>query len=196
MRYQFLVDTYASEITKTLSVWGMFRDADLAARPHPSDPRGRNLLGHMVHQCISEDLWFKRMFGIAVVENPLPSAETRAGFIAAYADAAAQRLAALNTKPEAWWEEETAFFDVPRSRLWIMTRRLNHSAHHRGQQTTLLRMLSQPLHSTYGPTADTGGLMVNQAPTIYAWPDQAAIVRGDDKAPLPGPGVKPCTERP
>ena len=196
MRYQFLVDTYASEITKTLSVWGMFRDADLAARPHPSDPRGRNLLGHMVHQCISEDLWFKRMFGIAVVENPLPSAETRAGFIAAYAGAAAQRLAALNTKPEAWWEEETAFFDVPRSRLWIMTRRLNHSAHHRGQQTTLLRMLSQPLHSTYGPTADTGGLMVNQAPTIYAWPDQAAIVRGDDKAPLPGPGVKPCTERP
>ena len=78
MRYQFLVDTYASEITKTLSVWGMFRDADLAVRPHPSDTRGRNLREHMVHQCISEDLWFKRMFGITVVENPLPSAETRA----------------------------------------------------------------------------------------------------------------------
>ena len=196
MRYQFLVDTYESEISKTLSVWSMFRDDDLAVRPHPSDTRGRNLREHMLHQCISEDLWFKRMFGIAVVENPLPSTESRAGFMAAYAGAAALRLIALNAKPEAWWEEETAFFDVLRTRLWIMTRRLNHSAHHRGQQTTLLRILRQPLHSTYGPTADTGGLMVNQAPTIYAYPDLAAILLGGDKTPLPGPGAIPSTERP
>jgi hypothetical protein len=94
------------------------------------------------------------------------------------------RLAALREKPEGWWEEETAFFDVARSRLWIMTRRLNHTAHHRGQQTALLRMLGQALHSTYGPTADTGGLPANHPATVYA------------PAPLPAPGSKPSTERP
>jgi uncharacterized damage-inducible protein DinB len=138
----------------------------------------------MIHQCMSEDLWFKRMFGIAVVDNPLPALESRAAFQEAYSIAAGLRLAALGKKSEAWWEEEVAFFDVMRSRLWIMTRRLNHTAHHRGQQTALLRMLGQALHSTYGPTADTGGLPVNHAATVYV------------PAPLPGPGSKPSTERP
>src|SRR5262245_42453149 len=32
--YSFLVDTYASERLKTLSVWAMFDDADLDVRPH------------------------------------------------------------------------------------------------------------------------------------------------------------------
>ena len=196
MRYQFLVDTYESEITKSLSVWGMFRQEDIRVRPHPADPRGRNLHEHMVHQCVSEDLWFKRMFGITVVESPLPAAENSAGFTAAYAEAAGLRLAALRGKPESWWEEETTFFDVPRSRLWVMTRRLTHSAHHRGQQTTLLRMLRQSLHSTYGPTPDTGGLASNRAPTIYGWPDLAAVLEGGEKAPLPGHDTQPCTERP
>ena len=184
MRYQFLLDTYETEILKVVGVWGMFADSDFAVRPDANDPRGRNLHEHIVHQCLSEDLWFKRMFGIAVVENPLPVPETRAGFHAAYSSAARLRLAALREKPESWWEEETAFFDVTRTRLWIMTRRLNHTAHHRGQQTTLLRMLRHSLHSTYGPSADTGGLAANQAPTIYPG------------AMLPGPGPRPCSERP
>jgi hypothetical protein len=41
----------------------------------------------------------------------------------------------------------------------VMTRRLTHTSHHRGQQMAMLRMLGRTLHSTYGPTADTGGLM-------------------------------------
>jgi hypothetical protein len=184
VRYQFLLDTYETEILKVVSVWGMFNDADIRTRPHVADPRGRNLLEHMIHQCMSEDIWFKTMFGIAVMENPLPAIESRAAFQEAYSMAAGLRLGALRGKPEGWWEEETAFFEVTRPRLWIMTRRLNHTAHHRGQQTALLRMFGKSLHSTYGPTADTGGLPVNRAPTVYA------------PAPLPGPGSKPCTERP
>jgi len=35
MDYSFLVDTYASERLKTLSVWSMFVDEDLDIRPHP-----------------------------------------------------------------------------------------------------------------------------------------------------------------
>ena len=77
---------------------------------------------------------------------------------------------------------------------------VTHSAHHRGQQMAMLRMLGHDLHSNYGPTADTGGLMQNQAPTIYAYPDLNALLNGEAaggrKASLPGSGGKPATERP
>ena len=81
-----------------------------------------------------------------------------------------------------------------------MTRRLTHTAHHRGQQMAMLRMLGRSLHSNYGPTADTGGLMQNHAPTIYAYADVDSLLTaeqaGGGKTVLPGPGDKPVTERP
>jgi uncharacterized damage-inducible protein DinB len=199
MRYQFLIDIYQTEIVKVLSVWSMFDDADLLVRPHPSDARGRNLLEHMVHQCVSEDFWFRNMLGIQVTDRALPEKETRIEFIEVYARDAALRLSALNEKVEEWWEGTTNFFDVERTRLWVLTRRLNHTSHHRGQQTALLRMLGRDLHSTYGPTADTGGLFINHAPTIYAYPNQEILLAeeadGRHKAPLAGPGTRPATER-
>ena len=58
----------------------------------------------------------------------------------------------------------------------------------------MLRMLKRKIYSTYGPSADTGGL------TIYAYPNLEALLEGEAagvaKAPLPGPGDKPSTERP
>lgn len=200
MRYQFLVDTYETEILKVLSVWSMFEDADVARRPRVDDARGRNLLEHMVHQCVSEDIWFKTMLGIEVTENPLPAQETRFGFLQAYAWNSRLRLGALAEKNEEWWEGATQFFNVRRTRLWVMTRRLTHTAHHRGQQTALLRMLKHDLHSTYGPSADTGGLMIHRAPTIYAYPDEAVLLEEEGgtrrKTKLPGLGAYPSTERP
>jgi hypothetical protein len=81
-----------------------------------------------------------------------------------------------------------------------MTRRLTHTAHHRGQQTAMLRMLNRPVYSTYGPTADTGGLMQNQAPTIYAYRDLDELLEQEaaarEKRPLPPRGGLPVTERP
>lgn len=200
MRYQFLIDTYATEIQKVLSTWAMFDDEDLPKRPHPTDARGRSVLEHMVHQSVSENLWFKTMLGIDVTESPVPSEETRLGFLRNYADHALKRLEALRGKPEAWWEEVVDFFEVKRSRAWIMTRRIAHTSHHRGQQTAIVRMLGRDLHSTYGPTADTGGLMQNKAPVIYAYPDVATLLDEEAaerrKSALPGPGEKPATERP
>jgi len=200
VRYQFVIDTYQTEIQKVLSVWAMFDDDDLETRPNATDSRGRSVLEHMVHQSMSENLWFKTMLGIAVTDNPVPSEETRLAFMNAYAENAAKRLAALREKPEAWWEEEVDFFEVKRSRAWVMTRRIAHTSHHRGQQAAMLRMLGRDLHSNYGPTADTGGLMQNKAPVIYAYPDVATLLeeeaRARRKTPLPGPGDKPPTERP
>jgi len=200
MRYDFLVETYATERLKVLSVWSEFRDADLSFRPNPADPRGRSVHEQMVHQCMSENLWFRNMLGVDVGAPPLPPEETRLEFIKRYADDSGKRLAALQQKSDGWWEEETQFFDVKRSRAWVMVRRIAHTSHHRGQQMAMLRMLARDLHSNYGPTADTGGLMQNHAPTIYAYQDVEALVTGESsgsgKSSLPGPGPKPVTERP
>lgn len=200
MDLSFLIDTYATEREKVLSVWSMFEDDDLKARPHLSDRRGRSIQEQMVHQCVSENLWFINMLDLDVKAPPLPEEETRLGFIKRYAEDSAKRLAALRGKDRAWWEKEVAFFEVGRSRAWIFVRRMLHTSHHRGQQTAYLRMLGRDLHSTYGPTADTGGLMQNKAPTVYAHPDIDTLIEreavGRSKNPLPGPGDKPVTERP
>jgi len=196
MRYQFLIDTYETELLKVVSAWSMFRDGDLPVRPHPTDRRGRSVREHMVHQCMSEDGWFKNMLGIDVGAPPLPAEESRMAFIRRYAEDAGRRLVALVTKDDAWWEEEVAFFKVRRSRAWVMVRRIAHTSHHRGQQMTILRVLNRELYSNYGPTADTGGLPQNQAPVIYAYADLAALLAGAPKAPLPVPPSIAVSERP
>jgi uncharacterized damage-inducible protein DinB len=200
MKYDFLVETYSTERIKVLSVWSEFHDDDLSVRPNPADPRGRSVHEHMVHQCVSENLWFLNMLGINVDAPPLPATETRLEFIRRYAEDSGKRLSALQARNELWWEEETKFFDARRSRAWVMVRRIAHTAHHRGQQMAILRMLGRDLHSNYGPTADTGGLMASAAPTIYAYPSLDALLQGEAaggaKKLLPGPGAKPATERP
>ena len=200
MTYQFIVDTYETERMKVLSVWSMFKDEELPVRPHPEDARGRSVHEQMVHQCVSEDFWFKEILGVDVGAPPLPKTETRIEFIHRYAQDSSRRLDALGPKDEPWWEEEVQFFDVKRTRAWIMVRRIAHTAHHRGQQTAMLRMLEHDLHSNYGPTADTGGLMQHHAPTLYPYPDEKALLDGEAaggrKSALPGPGATPPTERP
>jgi uncharacterized damage-inducible protein DinB len=200
MKYDFLVETYETERIKVVSVWSEFRDEDLPFRPRESDPRGRSVHEQMVHQCVSEDLWFRTMLGIDVAAPPLPSRETRLEFMKRYAEDSAKRLAELRGKDDQWWESETNFFDVRRPRAWVITRRLTHTSHHRGQQMAMLRMLGRDVHSNYGPTADTGGLMQNHATTIYAYRGLEELFRGESaggtKSPLPGAAGKPVTERP
>ncbi len=196
--YTFLLDTYATERLKTLSVWSQFDQKDLGFRP---EPRARTPLEQMVHQCVSEDVWVQGMLGIDVGLPPLPAKEDRVGFLEHYAEASARRLDRLGTEPAEWFAGETRFFDVTRSRAWVLTRRIAHSAHHRGQLTTYLRLLGQPLYSTYGPTADTGGLFQHGAPVIYRYQSVEALLtavrEGGGKLPtLPGPGAAPPTERP
>jgi uncharacterized damage-inducible protein DinB len=200
MRYDFLIESYETERVKVLSIWSEFRDEDLPVRPRPNDPRGRSVHEHMVHQCVSEDAWFRTMLDIDVGAPPLPDQECRLEFIKRYAEDCARRLMMLRNTDDLWWETQTTFFEVKRSKAWVMTRRLNHTSHHRGQQMAMLRMLGRELHSNYGPTADTGGLVQNHAPTIYAYASLDALLvgenRGGAKSLLPGAAGKAVTERP
>jgi uncharacterized damage-inducible protein DinB len=165
-RYDFLVETYRTERIKTLSVWSQIADGRMSFRP---EPRARTPLEHMVHQCLSEDAWMTKMLGIATGLPPLPPEETRLNFLRHYAAASAVRLGVLEQQDNAWFEASTPFFDTVRSRAWVLTRRLTHSAHHRGQLTTYLRLWGEALYSTYGPTADTGGLPADGAAVTYQY---------------------------
>src|SRR5437867_3231678 len=101
MVYAFLVDTYASERLKTLNVWSMFRDDDMDVRPHARLDRDRTAHEHMVHQCQSEDRWFRTMFDIDLGTPPLPERESRLAFIQHYADDSGRRLARLRQTDDA-----------------------------------------------------------------------------------------------
>ena len=195
-RYDFLIETYQTERIKTLSAWSLVDDGEMEFRP---EVRARTPHEHMVHQCVSEDNWMKNMLGIETNERPLPSLETRIEFIKTYATLSALRLQQLQTKTDEWFEAEAKFFEVTRTRAWILTRRIAHTAHHRGQLTAYLRLLGKSLYSTYGPTADTGGLPQNGATVIYRYHSVDELIseeeRGGSGPTLPGSGTQNPTER-
>ncbi len=114
MRYAFLVETYATERVKVVSVWSEFREEDLPVRPRDGDPRGRSVHEQMVHQCVSEDLWFRNMLGIDVSAPPLPKQESRLEFHEALRRR--QRQAAGGVVGEGRnvvGRRDANFFDVP-----------------------------------------------------------------------------------
>ena len=195
-RYDFLTETYRTERIKTLGVWAQ---VPLDRMTHRPAPRARTPLEHMVHQCVSEGAWMQNMLGIVASRNALPAIETKHAFLEHYAAISGERLERLAAKEDEWFEGETSFFDTTRSRAWVLTRRIAHSAHHRGQLTTYLRLWGLELYSTYGPTAETGGLFQNGARVIYRAESIEALLeqdaRGESGPPLPGPGSKSPTER-
>ena len=154
--YSFLLDTYETEILKITGIWSAFPESAMDYRPHP---KCRSVIEQMEHQVQSEGRWMRTMLGIDT-GDPNPSERTRLGFIEKYKTDAARRLEIMRSKNEQWWSETTKFFDVLRSRAWVVTRRINHSSHHRGELVIYLRLLDVLVPSVYGPTADTGDKVV------------------------------------
>ena len=197
-RYDFLTESYRTERLKTLSVWSQVPDTRMTFRP---EPRARTPHEHMVHQCVSEDTWMRSMLGIMLSRAALPADEGRLTFIEHYAAVSAERLAQLESKPDAWFEEETGFFDVRRSRAWVLTRRLTHSAHHRGQLTVYLRLWGQSLYLDLRPDGGYRRSLSESGAGRVSLPldrgvDRAASAEVVQAPPLPGPGEKSPTERP
>jgi len=150
---QHLLDTYASEINKTTSVWQAFDAATLGFKPHPKSTTVADIFKH---ELLSGRRFFGEFLGLpepdaaAVVPDPI----TVDSSVERLADLARARLPHLARASRAWWNEPVKFFDVERARVWIFWRRVLHSAHHRTQLTVYLRLLDRPVPPIYGPTAD------------------------------------------
>ena len=151
--FQHLLDTYASETNKVVSVWRCFSAADLAFRPHP---RSKTVIDIMKHQLLSERRFFGEFMGVPEprAAEVLPSLETPEDYATRMQDLAEPRLSFLSKQSENWWLQRVPFFDVVRERIWIFWRRLLHTCHHRTQLTVYLRLMNKSVPSTYGPTAD------------------------------------------
>jgi uncharacterized damage-inducible protein DinB len=150
---QHALDTYASETNKVASVWGEFRDDDLAYRPHA---RASTVGDILTHQLLSERRFFGEFLGAP--EPPpadvLPAVLTVHSARDRLVALALPRLAFLAVRKAEWWTQRATFFDVERTRAWIFWRRVLHTAHHRTQLTVYLRMMDRAVPATYGPTAD------------------------------------------
>jgi uncharacterized damage-inducible protein DinB len=151
---QHLVETYVSETSKTAAVWSELRDDQLEFRIHP---RSQSVRGLLDHQLLSERRFFGEFIGLRepAAEGilPGPGASVEA-YVARLVDLARPRLAPLAAGDEAFWLTEVPFFDVRRQRIWVFWRRVLHTAHHRAQLGTALRLLEDRVPPTYGPTAD------------------------------------------
>lgn len=151
--FQHILDTYASETNKVISVWKAFEHKDMDFRPHPKSNSVEDI---MKHQLLSERRFFCEYLG--ATEPPakaiLPTAHTSEAYISRMKELAVARLPFLATQTEADWLKVVPFFDVWRERIWIFWRRVLHTAHHRTQLTGYLRLLDKPVPAVYGPTAD------------------------------------------
>jgi uncharacterized damage-inducible protein DinB len=150
---QHALETYASETNKTASVFRQFEPGDFPFRPHP---KSSTVLDIFRHQLLSERRFFGEFLGSPEPDPPsiLPVEQTPEAFALRLVALARARLGFLAAQTDAWWMEPRPFFDVERQRIWILWRRVLHSAHHRTQLTVYLRLLDKKVVSTYGPTAD------------------------------------------
>lgn len=151
--FQHAIDTYASESSKTVSVWEIFHDPDLGWRPHPRSWTVRDIFRH---QLLSERRFFAEFL---LMPEPAPNdvlpAQDRVGaYIEKFLSLTRPRLDFLARQDASWWSDREHFFDVERERIWIFWRRVLHSTHHRTQVTVYLRLMDRAVPSTYGPTAD------------------------------------------
>jgi len=151
--YQHILDTYASESNKVVSVWRDFSDIDLPFQPHP---KSSTVLDIMKHQLLSERRFFGEFLGSPEPDAAavLPATLTVASLRERMVQLALPRLTFLAERNQAWWLESARFFDAERQHVWIFWRRVLHTAHHRTQLTVYLRLLDKSVPATYGPTAD------------------------------------------
>src|SRR5579864_3487262 len=152
--FQHLLDTYASETSKVISVWREFRPDDLVFR---ATERSSTVLDIMKHQLLSERRFFAEF--IALPGEPeaaavLPQELTPQAFCRRHEELSKPRLERMAGRDTSWWMEEVPFFDVRRQRIWVFWRRVLHTAHHRTQLSVFLRLLGRKVPSSYGPTAD------------------------------------------
>jgi uncharacterized damage-inducible protein DinB len=151
--FQHLLDTYASETDKVISVWRGFAQADMNFRPHS---RSSSVVEILQHQLLSERRFFGEFVGTPELpaNDVLPKTPELAAYIRRIEELARPRLTFFALQSADWWMQEVPFFGVTRQRIWVFWRRVLHTCHHRTQLTVYLRLLNKPVPSVYGPTSD------------------------------------------
>jgi uncharacterized damage-inducible protein DinB len=152
--FQNLLDTYASETSKVVSVWREFRPEDMPFKPAE---RSSSVLEIMKHQLLSERRFFAEFIGLPGEPEAaaiLPQQLIPAELWRRNEELCKPRLERMAGLDEQWWLEVVPFFDVRRQRIWVFWRRVLHTAHHRTQLSVYLRLLGRKVPSNYGPTAD------------------------------------------
>jgi uncharacterized damage-inducible protein DinB len=151
--FQHLLDTYAGETDKVISIWRGFSTEDLGFRPHPKSSTVAEILKH---QLLSE----RRFFGefVGTPEPPpaevLPATLELNSYIQRLEAMARPRLKFFAQQDADWWLQDVPFFGLTRQRIWVFWRRVLHTCHHRAQLSVYLRLLNKPVPSVYGPTSD------------------------------------------
>jgi len=165
--FQHLLDTYASETNKVVTVWRGFAPEDLDYRPHEKSSTVRDILKH---QLLSERRFFGEFVGTPepAASEVLPSSLTVDTCVEQLIALARPRLQFFATQTAKWWMEQVLFFGEPRERIWVFWRRLLHTCHHRAQLTVYLRMLNRPVPAVYGPTADQTWAGADPTTTVEA----------------------------
>ena len=151
--FQHLLDTYASETNKVISVWREFPEDAASFKPHA---RSSTVEDIMKHQLLSERRFFGEFLGCPEppASDVLPDEQTPESYARRMLELASPRLGFIARRDKSWWLERVPFFDVERERIWVFWRRVLHTSYHRTQLTVYLRLLERKVPSTYGPTAD------------------------------------------
>ncbi len=154
--FQHVLQTYASEANKTVSVWRAVPDDLLDFKPHEKTNPVRTIL---VHQLLSERRFFAQFVGTEEppVEDLLPAGEDPAvpAYVEKYVGLVRRRLPQLARGTTGWWLEARPFFGgLRRERIWVFWRRVLHTCHHRTQVQTWLRLAGRHVPAIYGPSGD------------------------------------------
>lgn len=155
--FQHLLATYASETNKTVGMWRAVPDGLMDFKPHEKVNSIRDI---MKHQLLSERRFFAEFVG---TEEPpagelLPTGNSPSAkdYIEKYVWLAKRRLPQFAKATSEWWLGTKPFFGgLERQRIWTFWRRVLHTAHHRTQVQSWLR-LAGGVHvpAIYGPSGD------------------------------------------
>ena len=154
--FQHVVQIYASETNKTVSMWRGISEDTLDFKPHEKTNSIRTIL---IHQLLSERRFFAQFIGTEEppVEESQPLGEQPhvQAYIDKYLWLAKNRLPQLANGTTSWWMENRPFFGgLQRQRIWVFWRRVLHTCHHRTQVQTWLRLAGQHVPAIYGPSGD------------------------------------------
>ena len=165
---QHMLDTYASETSKVITVWRQFTPADMTFK---SAERSSSVLDIMKHQLLSERRFFAEFIGLPGEPEAaavLPQELTPQAFCRRNEELCKPRLERMAGRDDQWWLAIVPFFDVQRQRIWVFWRRVLHTAHHRTQLSICLRLLGKPVPPSYGPTADVTWQGADPTKSVHA----------------------------